>query len=189
MRESGIIMHITSLPSEHGVGTLGRAACDFVDFLHTANQKYWEILPLGHTGCGDSPYQTFSAFAGNPYLIDLDMLAQEGLLTREEIDACDWGSDPAKVDYGKLWEHRFAILRKAARRSAKHDAPALRERFERKNSHWLPDYTLFMALKMHFGGSAWTEWPEGLRMRDEAELERYRQLLAEVKENWKGRYA
>lgn len=178
MRESGIIMHITSLPSAHGVGTLGQAACDFVDFLHTAHQNYWEILPLGHTGCGDSPYQTFSAFAGNPYMIDLDMLVGEGLLTREEVNACDWGSDPAKVDYGKLWEHRFTVLREAARRSARHDTLALRERFERKNSHWLPDYALFMALKMHFGGAAWTEWPEGLRMRDAAELERYRQLLS-----------
>lgn len=179
MRESGIIMHITSLPSRHGVGTLGQAAFDFVDFLRAASQHYWEILPLGHTGCGDSPYQTFSAFAGNPYLIDLDILVREGLLKPEEADAQDWGDDPAHVDYGKLWEHRFGVLRIAARRAFERGTTPLMDSFERDNGHWLPDYALFMALKMHFGGAPWTEWPDGLRLRNAPELERYRELLRE----------
>lgn len=178
MRESGIIMHITSLPSRHGVGTLGQAAHDFVDFLAAARQSYWEILPLGHTGCGDSPYQTFSAFAGNPYLIDLDLLAGEGLLTRGEIEGVDWGGDPARVDYGRLWEHRFSALRAAFKRAAGRDVQAVKD-FTRENVYWLPDYALFMALKMRFGGLPWTEWPDGLRLCRAAELNRCRAELRE----------
>ena len=178
MRESGIIMHITSLPSRHGVGTLGQAAHDFVDFLAAARQSYWEILPLGHTGCGDSPYQTFSAFAGNPYLIDLDLLVGEGLLTRSEVEDVDWGADPARVDYGRLWEHRFAALRTAFKRAAGRDVQAMKD-FTRENVYWLSDYALFMALKMHFGGAPWTEWPDALRLSESAELNRTRVALRE----------
>ena len=178
MRASGIIMHITSLPSRHGVGTFGQAAHDFVDFLAASRQSYWEILPLGHTGCGDSPYQTFSAFAGNPYLIDLDLLAGEGLLTRGEIEGVDWGGDPARVDYGRLWEHRFAALRAAFKRAAGRDVQAVKD-FTRENVYWLPDYALFMALKMRFGGLPWTEWPDGLRLCRAAELNRCRAELRE----------
>ncbi|MCM1149175.1 MAG: 4-alpha-glucanotransferase [Butyricicoccus sp.] len=171
-------MHITSLPSKYGVGTMGREAREFVDFLHEAKQSCWEILPLGHTGCGDSPYQCFSAFAGNPYLIDLGCLARNGLLTREEIESRDWGGDPERVDYGKLWENRFAVLRLAARRGLPRDAGAVNA-FALENSHWLPDYALFMALKMHFGGASWTQWPDGVRLREPAELEKYRKMLRE----------
>jgi len=169
-------MHISSLPSKHGIGTLGRAAYEFVDFLAEARQRYWEILPLGHTGCGDSPYQTLSAFAWNPYLIDLDLLAEEGLLTYEEIDSVNWGDDPEHVDFGRLWQYRFEVLRAAARRGLVRDGDKIAE-FERVNRHWLPDYALFMALKMHFKGGSWTQWPDALRLRDAGELERFRQLL------------
>ena len=113
-RSSGILMPISSLPSPHGIGTMGKAAYDFADFLAAAGQKYWQLLPLGPTSYGDSPYQSFSSFAGNPYFIDLDLLAADGLLTREEADACDHGGDPRRVDYGRL---RRAAIRATARRS------------------------------------------------------------------------
>ena len=106
MRASGILLHITSLPSPHGVGTMGQEAYDFLNFLKEAGQKYWQILPLGPTGYGDSPYQADSTFAGNPYLIDLDLLVEEGLLTADEVAAVNWGSDPAAVDYAALYEGR-----------------------------------------------------------------------------------
>lgn len=177
MRANGILMHITSLPSPYGIGTMGGVAYEFVDFLSAAGQRYWQILPLGHTGYGDSPYQTFSAFAGNPYLIDLDLLKADGLLTGEEISTVDWGSEPVRVDYGRLWESRFSILRLAAERGWERDREAVRAFCER-NARWLPDYALFMALKTHFGGGAWTQWPEELRLRSsKAILKEYKDLL------------
>ena len=102
-RSSGILMPISSLPSPHGIGTMGKAAYDFADFLAAAGQKYWQLLPLGPTSYGDSPYQSFSSFAGNPYFIDLDLLVKDKLLTRAEVNACDWGDDPRYVDYGKIY--------------------------------------------------------------------------------------
>ena len=113
MRTSGILMHITSLPSPHGVGPMGAAARDFVDFLQAAGQTWWQLLPICPTSFGDSPYQTFSTFAGNPYLIDLDDLRDEGLLEREEYEGLCWGADPLRVDYGLLYRQRFPILRRA----------------------------------------------------------------------------
>ena len=101
-RSAGILLPLSALPSPHGIGTMGKAAYDFADFLAAAGQKYWQLLPLGPTGCGDSPYQSFSSFAGNPYFIDLDLLVEDGLLTREEADGRDWGADPRRVDYGRL---------------------------------------------------------------------------------------
>ena len=101
-RSAGILLPLSSLPSPHGIGTMGRAAYEFADFLAAAGQKYWQLLPLGPTSYGDSPYQSFSSFAGNPYFIDLDLLAADGLLTREEADACNHGGDPRRVDYGRL---------------------------------------------------------------------------------------
>ena len=106
-------MPMTSLPSPYGVGTMGREAFRFVDFLAAAGQKYWQLLPLGPTGYGDSPYSSYSSFAGNPYLIDLDLLIEEGLLTREEVGAYEWGDDPARTDYGRLYDGRYPLLRKA----------------------------------------------------------------------------
>ena len=112
-RSSGILMPISSLPSPYGIGTFGKAAYDFADFLHAAGQKYWQLLPLGPTSYGDSPYQSFSTFAGNPYFIDLDTLIQEKLLTRREVTSCAWGTEPRYVDYGKIYESRFTLLEKA----------------------------------------------------------------------------
>ena len=180
MRASGIILHITSLPSPHGVGTLGREAREFADFLRKAGQKYWQILPLGPTGYGDSPYQTDSAFAGNPYLIDLEQLITDGLLTREEVDAVSFGSDPAQTDYGALYAGRFDLLRRACERGWDKERENV-DAFYRENECWLRSYALYTAAKRHFGMRPWIEWEdEDLRLRRSEEvLRRYEELLAE----------
>ena len=179
-RSSGILMAVSSLPSPYGIGTLGKAAYDFADFLKDAGQSYWQMLPLGPTSYGDSPYQSFSAYAGNPYFIDPDMLAADGLLTAAECAAPDWGSDPRHVDYGKIYESRFTLLHKAYKRGWERDAEAVAA-FAQDNARWLPDYALYMACKRHFGMKSWTEWPDDdLRLRkNEAVLDKYRTLLRE----------
>lgn len=177
MRSSGILMHITSLPGPYGVGTLGKEAYRFVDFLRRAGQRYWQILPVGPTGYGDSPYQTFCTFAGNPYLIDLDRLKDLGLLEQAEIDARSFGDDPGRVDYGALYENRLALLRIAFERFAR-DASSF-ESFCTEQEFWLTDYVRFMALKARYGGKSWTEWPEPLRFRREEALVQADEELAE----------
>ena len=149
MRESGILMHISSLPGPYGVGSMGASAYKFVDFLVKAGQSYWQILPLNPTGYGDSPYQSFSTFAGNHYLIDLDALAKQGLLLPEELDAVNWGRDENRVDFGLLYIERSRLLKIAHSRFTETDE--YRE-FVRDNSLWLEDYALFMAIKEHFHG-------------------------------------
>ena len=161
MRGSGILMHITSLPGPYGVGTLGKESYKFADFLHKAGQRYWQVLPLTPTGYGDSPYQSCSAFAGNPYLIDLDMLAEQGLLTQEEINACDWGMDETKVDFGLLYENRLKLLRKAYSRFRDEDEACAK--FRARNDSWLPPYVDYMGLKEQNGGKPWYEWEDGLK--------------------------
>ena len=154
MRKSGVLLHISSLASPHGIGTLGKEAREFIDFLAAAGQSYWQILPVCPTGYGDSPYQSFSSFAGNPYFIDLDELAEEGLLEHEEYENIDWGSDPARVDFGKLNEHRFNVLKLAAERLLA-DEPESFRRFCSENAFWLDEYALFMSVKQSFGGISW----------------------------------
>ena len=127
-RSSGVLLPVSALPSPYGIGTLGRAAYDFVDFLARAGQSWWQMLPVGPTGYGDSPYQSFSTFAGNPYLIDLDLLAADGLLTKKEIAAVSWGDDAAHVDYGKIYAGRFPLLRRAAARQLEKDPAAVETR-------------------------------------------------------------
>ena len=178
-RSCGILMPISSLPSPYGIGTLGKEAHDFVDFLSKTKQGWWQMLPVGPTSYGDSPYQSFSAYAGNPYFVDLTILCEEGLLTKAELERVDWGSDPAKVDYEKIYLSRFDLLRKAADRGWAKDAEAVAA-FEKENDGWLPDYVLFMALKRHFGMRAWTEWEdEDIRLHKEEAVERYRKELAD----------
>ena len=176
MRESGILMHITSLPGPYGIGTMGKEAYAFVDFLWKAGQSYWQILPLTPTGYGDSPYQSFSACAGNHYLIDLDTLAAEKLLKKQEIRDIPWGDNPERVDFGAMYAHRMGVLRLAYRRfqpDADYGA------FVEENGDWLPDYALFMALKERCGGVPWLDWPEPLRLREAAALEEKRRELSE----------
>ena len=176
-RKSGILMPISSLPSKHGIGTFGKEAYKFADFLAAAGQRAWQLLPLGPTSYGDSPYSSFSTYAGNPYFIDLDMLVADGLLTKAEVEAPDWGDDPANVDYGKIYENRFNLLRLACERGWDRDAKELTA-FREQNAGWLPDYALFMALKRHFGMVSWTLWPdEAVRLRRPESLDHYRRLL------------
>lgn len=176
-RASGILLSVSSLPSPYGIGTLGKSAYDFVDFLEAAGQKYWQMLPLGPVSYGDSPYQSFSSFAGNPYYIDLDMLISDGLLKKKEVLACDFGDDPGKVDYGKIYSCRFELLAKAKNRGWERDTDEVAA-FAAENP-WLENYALFMALKRHFGMVSWIEWPEeALKRRDPAALAEYREKLA-----------
>ena len=162
MRASGILMHITSLPSPYGVGTLGKESYKFIDFLKEAGQKYWQILPLTPTGYGDSPYQSCSTYAGNYYLIDLPTLVEDGLLEYHEIDAVCWGEQATKVDFGALYRNRLNVLFKAYNRfSSGEDFDA----FCQENKNWLPDFALFMALKERFEGQPWYVWPDDLKFR------------------------
>lgn len=177
-RSSGILMPISSLPSPYGIGTFGKAAYEFADFLKAAGQKYWQLLPLGPTSYGDSPYQSFSTFAGNPYFIDLDLLIKDKLLTRQEVEACEWGTNPRYVDYGKIYEGRYPLLKKAKERGWARDAGQVRA-FEKENAGWLPDYALFMALKYHFKMVAWIEWPEDIRLHHPDAVARWRDELRE----------
>lgn len=163
MRESGILMHITSLPSPYGVGTMGKQAFDFVDFLEEAGQNYWQILPLNPTGYGDSPYQSCSTFAGNHYLIDLDTLVEEGLLEKGEIAGIRWFRKETKIDFGILYDNRLNVLRMAYERFK---SGADFDGFCTANSSWLPDFALFMALKGKNGGKPWYQWEKGLKFRD-----------------------
>lgn len=172
MKKSGILMHISSLPGPYGIGTMGKSAYEFVDFLHKAGQSYWQLLPLCPTGYGNSPYQSFSTFAGNPYLIDPQMLVQDGLLTRQEADS--QRMDNKRVDYGWLYDNRMPLLRTALDRfSPDRDY----DRFVLKNSWWLEDYALFMALKTYFRGRPWQDWSMSLVMRLPAVLDSYRMEL------------
>ena len=178
-RSCGILMPISSLPSPYGIGSLGKEAYAFVDFLKEAGQAWWQMLPVGPTSYGDSPYQSFSTYAGNPYFVDLDLLREAKLLTKEELESIDWGSDPAKVDYEKIYQNRFQLLQKATDRGWEKDLEAVKA-FEEENKSWLPDYVLFMALKRHFGMKAWTEWEdEDIRLHRSEAVERYREELAE----------
>ncbi len=181
-RGAGVLLPVFSLPSPQGIGTFGREARRFADFLRAAGQSWWQVLPLGPTGFGDSPYQSFSAFAGNPYFIDPGLLAGEGLLSREEAGGS--GRGPARVDYAALYRDRFPLLRKAFARAGGADAGA-RRAFCAENAGWLEGYSLFMALKTHFGGREWLAWPEDIRLRRPAAVERYRAALRGETEFWK----
>ncbi len=173
-RGAGVLMPISALPSPFGIGTLGDEAFRFADFLHTAKQRYWQVLPVGPTGFGDSPYQSFSAFAGNPYFIDPALLEREGLLTTEETDSARKAVDD--VDYERLFRTRFTLLKNAYRRfTPDNDFSA----FCVAQSHWLPDYALYTALKEHFGHRDWSEWDEPIRLREADAVARYTEQLAD----------
>ena len=175
-RSSGILLHLSSLPSPYGIGNMGAAAREFVDFLAQAGQSYWQILPISPTGYGDSPYQSASTFAGNPYFIDPDALVAQGLVTEEELEG-DWGDSAAYVDYGLMYQRRYTMLRRAFAR-ADRNLPAFTS-FCEKEKDWLDDFSLFMAIKNSQGGKPWTQWPEPLRLREPETLEAQREILAE----------
>ncbi len=179
-RSSGILLHITSLPGEYGIGTMGKEAYGFVDFLTKSGQRLWQILPLGHTGFGDSPYQCFSAFAGNPLIIDLDKLVDQGLLTRDDLPLHE--TFPRhEVDFGRVFQYKYKLLEKAFERFHKnenHHLKAACEAFCRENDHWLEDYARFMAIKNHYGGNPWWEWPDQIRLRTKEGLADHTEKLA-----------
>ena len=156
MRASGILMPISSLPSAHGIGAMGAEARRFVEFLSKAGQAYWQILPICPTSYGDSPYQSFSTFAGNPYFIDLEELVEAGFLTRKEVEACDCGKAARDIDYGKLYENRMPLLKLAYERSLEKPDPKFTA-FWTENAWWLDDYGLFMAVKDIFDGNSWDQ--------------------------------
>lgn len=184
VRKSGILMPVASLPGKYGIGTFGKESYRFVDMLSMAGQSYWQILPLGPTSYGDSPYQSFSTFAGNPYFIDPEMLVEEGLLTQKEADSYDFGKKSDEIDYGKIYNMRFRMLKKAFGRSnlAKDKKYA---KFVRQNGFWLEDYALYMAVKNSFGGVSFIEWDEDIRKRDKKTLDIYRKKYAEEVEFYK----
>ena len=181
MRESGVLLPIFSLPSRFGIGCFSKEAYEFVDQLEKAGQSRWQILPLGPTGYGDSPYQSFSTFAGNPYFIDLEMLAEEGLLTETECTQADFGEKKEEIDYEKLYKQRFHVLKKAFVRFEKSKEKQEKdyENFVRTNRDWLEDYCLYMAIKDSLGGISWIEWSKELRDREEQALKCARLELAE----------
>ena len=169
MRSCGILLPVFSLPGAYGIGTMGKAAYDFVDRLKKAGQKYWQILPLGPTGYGDSPYQSFSTFAGNPYFIDYDLLIEEELLTKEDLNEFVFGTHPNYVDYERIYNCCFPVLRKAFARFKQTEHEEFDE-FVKENGYWLDNYALYMAIKNSLGGIGLMDWPEELRLRDEDAL-------------------
>lgn len=175
-RAAGILMPISSLPSEYGIGCFSKSAYEFVDWLKGAGQSYWQILPLGPTSYGDSPYQSFSTFAGNPYFISLDELIEEGVLTRAECKKVNWGKAKGSIDYEKIYNGRYPLLRKAYERSKISENPEY-QKFVNENSWWLSDYALFMAVKGRFDNVEWTKWAEDIRLRWKWAMDYYREEL------------
>lgn len=186
-RSAGVIMHISSLPGKFGIGTFGKEAYKFVDFLSRTGLTYWQILPLGPTGYGDSPYQSFSAFAGNPYFIDFDMLNEEGILAKSDYENEDFGQDKESIDYGLLFKTKYKILKKAFVNYKESGNLRIRnevEAFKKANKKWLKDYSLYMAIKEYFGLTSWLSWDDDIKRRDPKALEKYELALKDEIEYW-----
>ncbi len=182
MRECGILLPIASLPSKYGIGSFSKEAYEFVDQLKAAGQSYWQILPLGPTGYGDSPYQTFSAFAGNPYFIDLEQLTEDGLLTPEECREADFGEEEDRIDYEKIYKSRFGVLEKAFLRwkeSMVQRGHSVDKIFRKELAAETREYCFYAALKRHFKDVSWDQWDQDIRMRKKKAVKKYRELLAE----------
>ena len=175
-RSAGILLPISSLPSPYGIGCFSQEAYDFVDWLKEAGQTYWQILPLGVTSYGDSPYQSFSAFAGNPYFISLDALVEEGVLTTDECKKANFGRKADDINYSRLYTERGRLLRLAYSRSDIGHNEAFTA-FCEKNKWWLDDFALFMAVKDRFEGKPWIEWAEDIRLRWQPAMDYYRREL------------
>lgn len=185
LRASGLLLSVTSLPSKYGIGTMGEEARNFIDFLHASGQTFWQLLPIGPTGYGDSPYQSSSSYAGNPYLIDLDALCADGLLLPEETEKTPFGTDPSFVDYGLLYENRRPLLRRAFLRAKERGDELQWLEFMEKEKSWLPDFALYAAIKKQNGEKPWKDWPDALRNRNpeaiaEAKSELRNDILFEV---------
>ncbi|ADZ85518.1 4-alpha-glucanotransferase [Cellulosilyticum lentocellum] len=181
-RKSGIIMHISSLSEKYGIGSFGKKAYEFADFLKEAGQSYWQILPLGPTSYGDSPYQSFSAFAGNPYFVDLETLEKEGLLKPEDYVDVDFGSDEF-VDYEKLFTERNKVLH-IAYKNSKGKLTKQIEAFKKENASWLKDYAMYMAIKFKMELRSWQEWDEDIKLRKPEVMKAYEKELKDEIEYW-----
>ena len=180
MRASGILLPISGLPGKYGIGSFSKEAYNFVDFLVKSGQRYWQILPVGPTSYGDSPYQSFSTFAGNPYYISIESLIAQGLLTKRECDNADFGTEEIYIDYQKLYKERFVLLRKAYERSGIAEKEEF-HKFRKDNEFWLRDYAIFMAVKTRFGGKSFEQWAEDIRLRWGYSMEYYqRELYFEI---------
>ena len=179
MRASGVLMHISSLPGATGIGTLGKEAYSFVDFLKKSGQTYWQVLPLCPTSYGDSPYQSFSTFAGNPYFIDFDLLIEKKLLIKSDYSKIDWGDDPEKVDFEKIYKNRFCVLKKAFKNFDLSNADYVD--FCDKNLCWLDDFALYMVLKNSFDGKPWNEWKNEYKTRKQIAIDNVKnELTSEI---------
>ena len=176
MRKCGVLLGISSIPSKYGIGTFSKEAYEFVDFLEKAGQKLWQILPLGPTGYGDSPYQSFSTFAGNPYYIDLEALIEEGLITKEECDSYDFGDNVEYIDYEKIYLSRFKALRTAYNNSNIANNADF-QKFVADNAYWLDDYALYMAVKNENDSKGWNEWDEDIKLRKPEAVAAYKEKL------------
>lgn len=176
-------MHISSLPSEYGIGTLGKEAYDFVDFLKETGQRYWQVLPIGPTSYGDSPYQSFSSYAGNPYFIDLDFLVNQGLLSKNDIEKLKWGSNLEYIDYGTLYNSRFKVLKIAYQNRTEEVKKRVKD-FENINSNWLQEYSFYMSIKNFYSGVSWTNWPKSIKLRTKKAFKDYKDLLKEEISFW-----
>ncbi len=183
-RGAGVLLPVSSLPSPYGIGTFGKEAYNFVDKLKKAGQVYWQVLPIGPTSYGDSPYQSFSTFAGNPYFIDLDMLIEEGLIEKSVVEDIDWGQLEYDIDYAKMYQNRYSVLRKAFF-NTKERAGENYVHFVNDNKEWLDDYALFMACKEYFSQKSWLEWEEDIRVRKPDAVKYYQNFLKEKIEFWK----
>lgn len=175
-RAAGVLLPVSSLPSPYGIGSFNKDAYKWIDFLADAGHQYWQVLPLGPTSFGDSPYQSFSAFAGNPYFIDLDALAEENLLKKEEYSAINWGNNPGRVDYSSIYQHRESILRIAFSRFTDFDALSA---FAQEHSFWLENYALYMAIKSTQDNKSWIDWEENLKMRVPSTIKEAKKDLAQ----------
>ncbi|WP_224034766.1 4-alpha-glucanotransferase [Clostridium gelidum] len=184
-RGSGIIMHIASLPGKYGIGTFGKEAYEFADFLKKAGQRYWQILPLGQTSYGDSPYQSFSAFAGNPYFIDFDILEKDGLLNKNDYNQISWGDNSEVIDYGLIFTEKMKVLRLAYENSKKNNKPEDLKSFEEIEASWLDDYALFMSVKAEFNLESSQTWDDNIRLRKEKTLKIKKEQLTDEIEYWK----
>lgn len=181
-RSSGILLHPTSLPGKYGIGTLGKEAYKFIDFLQKSNQKLWQIFPLGPTGYGDSPYQCFSSFAGNPYLIDFDLLIEANLLSQEDFNDIYFGNNEEYVDYGALYNNKYPLLKKAYNNFKNNYNESLKEPFEtfkNENNSWLDDFSMYISLKNHFNGLPWNEWEENIRSRNIDAINHYKNIISD----------
>ena len=181
-RSSGILLHPTSLPGKYGIGTLGNEAKKFIDFLEKSNQKLWQIFPLGPTGYGDSPYQCFSAFAGNPYLIDFEELFLLNFLDKSEVENTHLSDNDNYINYGLIYENKLPLLKKAydnykllVPKNIKKDF----ENFKKSNEFWLEDYSLFISIKNHFNGKSWSEWDNDIKNRKSSAIKKYKLELSE----------